>query len=215
MQPYLWSKPPEEDQGIPKQKMKNGPSFTSVAYHCSIWCVQSWRLPLEPPWLISCNCEVSFSTMTKTQSFLSDSISDTHLLQTLLVFIQCIFVRFLLWALWDLPGGASAKEPTCHHRRCKRRGLGPWVGKIPWRRDRLPTPVFLGFPGGSDGKEFACNVGDLGLISGLGRSPGRGHGNPLQYSCLENPHGQRSLAATVHRVTKSWTQLKKLRALLF
>ena len=51
----------------------------------------------------------------------------------------------------------------------------------------------VGFPGGSDGKESACNAGDLGLIPGSGRSPGGGHGNPLQYSCLENPHGQRSL----------------------
>ena len=51
-----------------------------------------------------------------------------------------------------------------------------------------------GFPVNSTGKEFACNAGDLGLIPGLERSPGRGHGNPLQYSCLENPHGQRSLA---------------------
>ena len=51
-----------------------------------------------------------------------------------------------------------------------------------------------GFPGGSDGKESACNAGDLRLIPGLGRSPGGGHGNPLQYSCLKNPHGQRSLA---------------------
>ena len=57
-----------------------------------------------------------------------------------------------------------------------------------------PTPVFLGFPGGSYSKESACNAGDLGLIPGLGRSPGGGHGNPLQYSCLENPHRQRSLA---------------------
>ena len=56
-----------------------------------------------------------------------------------------------------------------------------------WRRDRLPTPVFLGFPGGSDGKESACNVGDLGSIPGLGRPPGGGHGNPLQYYGLENP----------------------------
>ena len=45
------------------------------------------------------------------------------------------------------------------------------------------------FPGGSDGKESACNEGDLGLIPGLGRSPGEGKGNPLQYSCLENPMG--------------------------
>ena len=51
-----------------------------------------------------------------------------------------------------------------------------------------------GFPAGSDGKESACNVGDLGSNPGLGRSPGGGHGNPLQYSCLENPHGQRSPA---------------------
>ena len=43
------------------------------------------------------------------------------------------------------------------------------------------------FPGGSDGKESACSAGDMGLIPGLGRSPGEGNGNPLQYSCLENP----------------------------
>ena len=53
----------------------------------------------------------------------------------------------------------------------------------------------MGFPSGSDNKESSCNEGDLGLIPGLGRFPGRGHGNPLQYSCLENPNGQRSLAA--------------------
>ena len=50
-----------------------------------------------------------------------------------------------------------------------------------------------GFPGSSEGKETTCNAGDLGSIHGLGRSPGGGHGNPLQFSCLENPHGQRSL----------------------
>ena len=65
--------------------------------------------------------------------------------------------------------------------------------KIPCRSDKLPTPVFLGFPSGSDGKESACNAVDLGSIPGLRRSPGGGHGKPLQYSCLENPHGQRSL----------------------
>ena len=61
-------------------------------------------------------------------------------------------------------------------------------------RDRLSTPVFLSFPSDVRGKEFVCNVGDLVLIPGLKRFPGGGHGNPLQYSCLENPHGQRSLA---------------------
>ena len=59
--------------------------------------------------------------------------------------------------------------------------FNPWVGKIPWRRDRLPTPVFLGFSGGSVGKEFTCNVGNLGSVPGLGRSPGEGNSYPLQY----------------------------------
>ena len=53
--------------------------------------------------------------------------------------------------------------------------------------------IFLDFPGGSDSKESTCNAGDLGLIPKFRRSLGKGHGNPLQYSCLENPHGQRSL----------------------
>ena len=74
------------------------------------------------------------------------------------------------------------------------------VRKIRWRRDRLPTTVFLGFPGGSVGKESAYNVGDLGLIPGLGKSPGEGKGYPLQYSGLEN-----SMECIVHRVAKSRT----------
>ena len=78
-----------------------------------------------------------------------------------------------------------------------------WVGKISWRRDRLPTPVCLGFPCGSAGKESACNVGDLGLTPGLGRSPGEGKGYPLQYSGLEN-----SLDCIVLGVAKSQTQLR-------
>ena len=61
-----------------------------------------------------------------------------------------------------------------------------WVRKIPWRRDRLPTPVFLGFPCGSAGKESAHNAEHLGSIPGLGRSPGEGKGYPLQYSGLED-----------------------------
>ena len=69
-----------------------------------------------------------------------------------------------------------------------------WVGKIPWRRDRLPTPVFLGFHGGSDGEESICNVRDLGSVPRLGRSLGEGHDNPLQNSFMENSQGQKSLA---------------------
>ena len=53
----------------------------------------------------------------------------------------------------------------------------------------------IGFPCGSDGKEYACSAGDLGLVTGLGRSPGGGQGDPLQYSCLENPRRQRCLVS--------------------
>ena len=79
--------------------------------------------------------------------------------------------------------------------------------QTPWRRGRLPTPVFLGFPGGSDDKESACHVGDLGFIPGLGRFPGGGHSNPFQYSCQENPIDRGAWQATVHGVAMSWTRL--------
>ena len=68
------------------------------------------------------------------------------------------------------------------------------IGLIPY------PPGFLGFPCGSAGKESACNVGDLGSIPGLGRSPGEGKGYPLQYSGLEN-----SMDCIVCGVAKSWT----------
>ena len=58
----------------------------------------------------------------------------------------------------------------------------------------------MGFPGGSDGKESACTAGDLGLIPGLGRFPGEGNGNPLQYSCLENPMDRGAWGGTANGV---------------
>ena len=67
----------------------------------------------------------------------------------------------------------------------------------------------MGFPGGSEVKASACNAGDLGSIPGLGRSPGEGNGNPLQYSCLENPMDGGAWRATVHVVTKDWTPLSR------
>ena len=83
-------------------------------------------------------------------------------------------------------GGSSAGKalPAMQETTVQLLGMGS-----NWRRDGLPTPIFLGFPGGSDSKESTYNAGDLGSILGLERSPGGRHGNPLQYSCLENPHG--------------------------
>jgi len=67
-----------------------------------------------------------------------------------------------------------------------------------------------GFPGSSDGKESACNASNLGLISGSGRSPGEGNGNPLQYSCLENPMDRRAWWDIVHEVSKESDMTKQL-----
>ena len=86
--------------------------------------------------------------------------------------------------------------------QCRRPRFNSWVGKILWRRDRLPTPVFLGFLCGSAGKESTCNVGDPGSIPGLGRYPGEGNGYPLQYFSLEN-----SMNYIVHGVAKSQKRL--------
>ena len=104
-----------------------------------------------------------------------------------------------------------------------------WVGKIPWRRERLPTHIFwprefhglnshkeldtseqlslFSFPGGSVGKEATCNAGDLVSTSGSGRSPGEGNGNQLQYSCLEVSMNRGACKATVlrlQRVKHNW-----------
>ena len=68
------------------------------------------------------------------------------------------------------------------------------------------TLTVLFFPGSSISKEFACNAGDRGSIPWLGKSPGEGYGNPLQYSCLENPMDRGAWWATVHGVAKSQTQ---------
>ena len=92
-------------------------------------------------------------------------------------------------------------------------------GKFPERRGNVTEKHLVGrkwqqffrqgdgFPGGSDCKESACNVGDLGLIPELGRSPGEESGNPLQYSCLENPMNRGAWRATVHGVKKSRMRL--------
>ena len=78
----------------------------------------------------------------------------------------------------------------------------------------LSLLLFWGFPCGSDGKEFTCNAGNLGLIPGLGRYPGGGNGNSLQYSCLENPMDRGTRQATIHSVTRGWTCLSNWACML-
>ena len=82
--------------------------------------------------------------------------------------------------------------------QCGRPRFDPWVGKIPWRREGLPNPGFLGFPCGSVGKESTCNAGNLGSVPGLGRYPGEENSYPLQYSDLEN-----SMDCRVHGISQA------------
>ena len=81
------------------------------------------------------------------------------------------------------------------------------------QRERELLLVDLGFPGGRVVQNLPANAGGTGSILGSGRSPGEGNGNPLQYSCLENPMDRGSWRARVHRVTKSQTRLKRLSTL--
>ena len=94
------------------------------------------------------------------------------------------------------------------HLQCRKHQFNSWVRKNPWRRDRLPTPVFMVFVVAQLMKNPTCNAGDLGSISGLGRTPGEGKGYPLEYSGLEN-----SMDCIVHGVAKSWTRLSNCHSL--
>ena len=147
--------------------------FDSYSYITLISFVQSQHLLWCFIFLFSC---IVYQPLIATYGNNSEAVS--------LIFI------FTFYYINSFPGGSAGKQSTWNvGDHC----LIPRLGKFLWRRHRLCIPVFLGFAGGSDSKESICNVGDLGYIHGLGRSPGKGHGSPLQYFFLENPHGHRSL----------------------
>ena len=101
-----------------------------------------------------------------------------------------------------VPDSSTGKESACNAGDL---GSIPGLGRSLKRRTWQPTPVFSGFPGGSDSKESAYSAGTLGFIPGLRRSPEGGRGNPLQYSCLENPMDRGVWRALSHRVAQSDT----------
>ena len=164
-------------------------------------------------WMLSFKPTFSLSSFTFIKRLFTSSFSSIRVVSStylrLLIFLLAILI--LAWAsvspaFWMMysaykgfPHSSVGKESTCNAGDPQ---FDSWIRKIHWRRDRLPTPVFLGFPGCSAGKESACNAGDLGWISGLGRSTVEGKGYPLWYSGLEN-----SMDCIVHGVTKSWTRL--------
>ena len=92
--------------------------------------------------------------------------------------------RIHIFLYMGFPGSSVAMSycKATELLQCRRSWFNSWVGNIPWRKDRLPTPVFIGFPGGSDGKESTCNVGYSSSTRGLGRSTGEGIAYPLQCS---------------------------------
>ena len=117
-------------------------------------------------------------------------------------------------SLWDSPGkNTGVGCQALFQGIFLTQGLNPHLlPLLHWQVGSLPLAPpggrgRAGLPGGFNGKESAFNVGDQGSVPGLGRSPEGGCGNPLQYSCLENPHGQRSLWATVHGGAKSRARL--------
>ena len=134
--------------------------------------------------MLSFNLAFSLSSFTLIKRFFSSS---------LLLPIRAVLSKNLRASLI----AQSVKNPAT-----KQVTLVGFLGKkIHWRRDRLSSQVFLGFPCGSADKEFTCSVGDLGSIPGLGISPGEGKGYPLQYSGGEN-----SMNCIVLGVAKNRTQ---------
>ena len=145
---------------------------------------------------------------------------------------KCIPLLWLYVSKWTRSifylGACSAFSQLCTHFSfvlwvyvfCKPKlkklqffsSLGPW-SRVPSSGRTSPSSVcvlLLGLPGGTVVRNLPANAGsarDAGSTSGSGRSPGRGNGNPLQYSCLKNSLDRGALWATVHGVTKSWTQL--------
>ena len=111
--------------------------------------------------------------------------------------------RTLAWEIPPAgePGGLRAVHGVAMSQARRHASL-TWLNES--SRKYIPPPD-VGFPAGSDSKVSACSEGDLGSVPGSGRSPGEGNGNPLQYSCLENPMDRGAWWATVPRVTESPT----------
>ena len=111
---------------------------------------------------------------------------------------------------WYVIMCAGLQVPTESTTATGIKGTGPIF--IFYTPPFIDATSWMGFPGGSDDKESACSAWEAGSIPGSRRSPGVGNGNPLQYSCLENPRDRGAWWATVHRVTKSWTRLSNYTA---
>ena len=111
-------------------------------------------------------------------------------------------------------GNGNPLLPRKFHGWRNLMGYSPWGCKESDTTGRLHSCSLL-LPGGSDGKQSACNAGDPGSLPGWGRFPAEGNPNPLQYSCLECSMDRRAWQAKVHGVTRSWTRLSYLQLIVF
>ena len=114
----------------------------------------------------------------------------------------CIFLMYLNTYIFLLFRGFPGSSADRNHLQCRKPQFDSWVRKIHWRRDRVPTPVFLSFPCCSAGKEPTHKARDLGSIPGLGKSSGDGKVYPLQYSGHGEFHGLQSMGS--QRVRHDW-----------
>ena len=117
------------------------------------------------------------------------------------LFVLTEYLLSTCWLVWESPTQSAGKESVCN---AEDPSSIPGMGSSPWRRHRLPTPVFFGFPGWLNDKESVCTVGNLGSIPGLGRSPGGGHGNPFSVLAWRIPLVHNSPCGHKESDTTEW-----------
>ena len=163
--------------------------------------IRSIRTLQQDPFALSCTLEPKYWMQTH---FISIVIFCSSYMRKFKSINDLIFTTQIGLSEGFL--GSSASKRICF--QCGKTCFDSWVWKISWRWDRLPTAILLGFPGGSVGKESACNKGDLGSIPGLGRSLG-GEGIATHSSIIawRNPMDKGAWWAILHGVAKSQTQL--------
>ena len=130
------------------------------------------------------------------------SLHSLHSLHTLLLEKEMAIHSSIL--VWRIPWTEEPGGPWSMGSQRVRHEWSDWA----WAYLYIHSHTHRGFPHGSEGKHSACNARNLASIPGSGRSPGGGHGYPLQYCCLENPMDRRAWWVTVRGVTKSWIRLR-------
>ena len=155
---------------------------------CSVYRLNKWWQQTA----LSCSFLNLETISCSIQGYNSCFLTHIHIFQETDKIVWYSHLSKSFWHFAIIYTGSSASKKSASMETLVRFP----VRMIHWRRDRLPTPVFLGFPGGSGGKESACNVEDLASIPGLGGSPREGSGYPLQYFGLETSMGLHELDTT-------------------